>query len=287
MEVYNGVDPKVIDRAVLYIVLCVVIVVFTMVGYFEDFSGGNLDADDVGSLLIDMVIDFSMLFLIYSVVNRNNGARMGAMILAILNLVLYITYTFSGIAHAIVTVSTIACLVLLLTDPIKGWCIDGDTDDAGSRVIVSREQRLAIVGMFCAFYVIILLSLAIGLLLFNDALLVQITSNDAWYDIAQRIIDSGYATSILEAEDFFRKLLYVAGAILLIGGIMMIFPTYSCFTRKSYSLGLIMMIIATIASVVTIVGLIIGIIAVMVYSSCKCEFVRADDDTDTGPAEMR
>ncbi len=278
MEVYNGVDTKVIDRAVLYIVLCVIIVVFSMIGYFEDFASGKIDAADVVGLIFDMVVDFAMLFLIYPVVNKNNGARVAAAILAALNLLFYITYTFTSISHGIVTVCTIACFVLLITNPIREWCSPKNEGETWMERFKSKGNRLNIAGTFCMLYAIILLLIAGFSLFYNPTVMIKITSSSMWNDLAQIIINAGYATTVADAEVFLSDLLYSIGSICLVAGLMMLLPAYSCFSKKAYTPGFIVLVIATIASFVTVMGFVIGVLIIFLYSSCKSEFVKSVPD---------
>ncbi len=282
MEVYNGVDPKVIDRAVLYIVLCVLIVVFSMIGYFEDFAGGNLDAGEIGGLIFDMVVDFAMLFLIYSIVKGNNGARVAAAILAALNIVFYITNTFTAISHAIVTVCTIACLVLLLTNPIRGWCVQLNDGQTWFERFKSKDNRLNIVGTFCMLDVIVLLIIGSTLLFYNTTIMDKVVADSSWNDLAQTIINAGLASSVSGAKEFLCDLLYNIGLVTVISGLMMLLPAYSSFSRKAYMPGLIILILSLITSVMTVVGFIIGVIVIILYISCKSEFVKSVPEPDDG-----
>ncbi len=282
MEVYNGVDPKVIDRAVLYIVLCVLIVVFSMIGYFEDFAGGNLDAGEIGGLIFDMVVDFAMLFLIYSIVKGNNGARVAAAILAALNIVFYIMNTFTAISHAIVTVCTIACLVLLLTNPIRGWCVQLNDGQTWFERFKSKDNRLNIVGTFCMLDVIVLLIIGSTLLFYNTTIMDKVVADSSWNDLAQTIINAGLASSVSGAKEFLCDLLYNIGLVTVISGLMMLLPAYSSFSRKAYMPGLIILILSLITSAMTVVGFIIGVIVIILYISCKSEFVKSVPEPDDG-----
>ncbi len=136
----------------------------------------------------------------------------------------------------------------------------------------SMNTRLTIIGIFCVFYAVIMLVSAIYMLACTDSAMSRITSSSNWPDIAQGLIDAGYAKTVAGAEDFVRGGLRSLGIGSLIIAIITAVPAYSCFTKKAYVLGLIGLIISTIISTMTIIGLIIGIIFVIFYCTCKPAF---------------
>ena len=123
MDAYNGIDPKVINRAVLYIILCVINIVSVTMGYFEDFLAEGFDYADVSYLFTDLGLSFIILLLIYAIINGNRKAYILSILLIILDMSLFIGYFFNGISHAFVIVSSVLCMVILLTNPIRGLCI--------------------------------------------------------------------------------------------------------------------------------------------------------------------
>ena len=90
MDAYNGIDSRIIDMAVIFIIINVIMVVCVMMRYAIDFLHGNVDNADVDKLVYDMVIDFSILFLIYPIVNGSKKAYVLAVVLICINLLIYI-----------------------------------------------------------------------------------------------------------------------------------------------------------------------------------------------------
>ena len=90
MDAYNGIDSRIIDMAVIFIIINVIMVVCVMMGYAINFLHGNVDNADIDKLVYDMVIDFSILFLIYPIVNGSKKAYVLAVVLICINLLIYI-----------------------------------------------------------------------------------------------------------------------------------------------------------------------------------------------------
>lgn len=154
----------------------------------------------------------------------------------------------------------------------------GATQQAVDQYASMRESslntRLNIIGIFCVFYAVMMLICGIYVLLSGDSLVNQIISDPSWPDIAQQLIDAGYASSVAGAEQLLRDCIRYPGFAALIIGIVTAIPAYSCFTKKAYVLGLVGLVISTIFSTVTIIGLIIGIIFVILYCTCKPVFEK-------------
>ena len=138
----------------------------------------------------------------------------------------------------------------------------------------SMNTRLTIIGIFCVFYAVMMIICGIYLLAFGDSLMNKIVSDPNWPDVAQAIIDAGKASTVAGAEQWMRDSLKYPGFLSLFIGIVSAFPAYSCFTKKAYLLGLVTLVISTIISALTIIGLIIGIIFVIFYCTCKPVFEK-------------
>lgn len=145
-------------------------------------------------------------------------------------------------------------------------------DPYASRRESSMNTRLTVIGICCIFYAVLMFISAIYILVSGDSLVNQITSDPNWPDVAQEIINAGFASTVAEAEQFLKNIITYLGIGALIIGIIAAIPAYSCFTKKAYILGLAMLIITTIISTMTFIGLIIGIIIIVFYCSCKPVF---------------
>ena len=128
MDAYNGIDSRIIDMAVIFIIINVIMVVCVMMGYAINFLHGNVDNADIDKLVYDMVIDFSILFLIYPIVNGSKKAYVLAVVLICINLLIYISATFRDVPHTFIIILSVAALIVLLMNPIRGWCLDKKDD---------------------------------------------------------------------------------------------------------------------------------------------------------------
>ena len=114
--------------AVIFIIINVIMVVCVMMGYAINFLHGNVDNADIDKLVYDMVIDFSILFLIYPIVNGSKKAYVLAVVLICINLLIYISATFRDVPHTFIIILSVAALIVLLMNPIRGWCLDKKDD---------------------------------------------------------------------------------------------------------------------------------------------------------------
>ena len=135
-----------------------------------------------------------------------------------------------------------------------------DTPKKGSG---EHGTRLIVVSVFAV--ILALIGLYIGL--------TSIVNVDAVINsIDWSTIELPEGTTVKELKDMMAGLLVIIGWLFLISGITGVVGAVCGFTKKLYALGLICYIVATVVTAITVIGLIIGIILTVLYSTSKTEF---------------
>ncbi len=118
------VDRRIIDRAVVYIILYVMIVVLSMISYSLDFSQNSFTEKQVSILLGNISVDFLCLFLIYPIMEKSRRAYKVAAALAILYLLGYIfEFSLSSVTSILLLILSVIVVYILLSQPMRGWCL--------------------------------------------------------------------------------------------------------------------------------------------------------------------
>lgn len=138
----------------------------------------------------------------------------------------------------------------------------------------SMNNRLKVIGICCIVYAVLAIIGGIIFLVSIDSLMEQVITDPSWPEAAQQLIDMGVVTDLAGAESFMRDVFTYTGYFGVIIGIITIIPAYSCFTKKAYIPGLVGMVISTVLSAASVIGLIIGVVFVVLYCSCSDAFKK-------------
>ena len=147
------------------------------------------------------------------------------------------------------------------------------TSDNTQAVTDQMHSRLKIVGIFSLIFAVFAIISGISLLASADAIITAMQSDaDTWAQIIKSMADAGYTEA--QTIDLFKSMFVISGAMALIAGISAGVGAVCSFIAKYWILGLIGLIVATVMMLTSIIGLIIGIIFIYLYVTCKPVFLE-------------
>ena len=132
------------------------------------------------------------------------------------------------------------------------------------------ESSLKTISIIMVISAVLLLAMGIYYLATVDAQINQLTSSSFWSSIVDAYADLGYTED--QIIEMMKTSLIASGAVYTITGVCLAIASACGFTKKMYTVGLICCIIATVLSITSIIGLIIGIIVTIKYSKTKPVF---------------
>ena len=134
----------------------------------------------------------------------------------------------------------------------------------GARDMSGRLMFLSILFIISA---VIFLYEGISSYLSIDSVMDQLVSSSSWPDLVQAMESMGYTEQ--QFTDLIRNSMLVTSWMFIVAGVCMGISAICGFTKKVYVLGLICCILAIVCTMVTILGLIVGIILTYMYATTK------------------
>ena len=129
------------------------------------------------------------------------------------------------------------------------------------------ESRLKTISIIMVASAVFLLIMGIYYLATIDAQIDSMTNNPFWDSIVDAYESMGYSED--DVKDLMRYSVMSSGIIYTVTGVCLGIASACGFTRKMWMLGFVCCIIATVVSVTSIFGLIIGIIVTHYYHTTK------------------
>ena len=120
----KDVDMRIINRGVICIILNVIAVFLSMFDYALDYIRNITNFSDIYILLVDLIIDFLLLSLVYYIVRGNTLAYKFAIPILFISLLGYIyEITLNLFPAGLLLIVVCANLYIFLSQPMRGWCI--------------------------------------------------------------------------------------------------------------------------------------------------------------------
>ncbi len=137
----------------------------------------------------------------------------------------------------------------------------------------SLRSRLNIVGVFSLIFAVFAILTGAYLMASGDAFINMLKEDaDTWAQIISTMADAGYTEQ--QTIDMFKSIFMISGILSLVSGISAGVGGVCAFLKKYYILGLVGLIIATVLMVTSFIGLIVGVIFIYLYVTCKPVFLE-------------
>lgn len=159
--------------------------------------------------------------------------------------------------------------------PDVKFCPDCGHQLDGVEDVLTGESyygRLMVVSIFTAIFAILALISGISLLGSAYDLLIAIEDSTAWPDIVRQFADLGYTEA--QVSNLLLSTFNLIGALYTVSGVAAAVGAFCGFMKKFWIVGLIGMIISTLSAAITIFGLIIGLVFIYLYVTCKPAFTN-------------
>ena len=134
----------------------------------------------------------------------------------------------------------------------------------------NHESRLKIAAVFIVIGAVLSLISGIYLLASAQATLDALVASEGWANFVKAFTDSGMTEQ--DAKNLILNTLNGIGVYYIIVGAMLGVAAYCSIAKKLFVLGFVLCIIATVLSLPSILGLIIGIIVCVMYYKSKPVF---------------
>ena len=134
----------------------------------------------------------------------------------------------------------------------------------GTRDMSGRLMFLSIVFIISA---VIFLYEGISTYVNIDSTIDQLVASSSWPDLVQFMEDAGYTEQ--QFIDLIKSSMAATAIMFIVAGACMGVAAICGFTKKMYVLGLVCCIVAIVCTMVTVLGLIVGIILTYMYATTK------------------
>ena len=136
----------------------------------------------------------------------------------------------------------------------------------------SYYNRLLVVAIFTGIFALFALISGISLLSSASTIVISIEDSTSWPDIVQAFAEMGYTEA--QVSDLLLSTFNLIGTLYTISGVAAAIGAACALMKKYWVVGLIGMIVSTITAGISIIGLIVGIIFVYLYVTCKPAFTN-------------
>ena len=137
----------------------------------------------------------------------------------------------------------------------------------------SLRSRLKIVGVFSLIFAVFAILTGAYLMASGDTFIDMLKEDaDTWAQIISTMADAGYTEQ--QTIDMFKSVFMISGILSLVSGISAGVGGVCAFLKKYYIFGLVGLIIATVLMVTSFIGLIVGVIFIYLYVTCKPVFLE-------------
>lgn len=136
------------------------------------------------------------------------------------------------------------------------------------------KSRLTIIAVFSLMFAILAIISGISCIAQADVIIDTLKQDaDSWAQIISQFADMGYSEE--DAVNLIKSVFLFSGVASLIAGIGAGIGGACAIAKKYWVLGLIGLIVGTVLMFPTILGLIVGIIFIYLYSTCKPAFATS------------